>query len=218
MTVSQTSNSTLVCIPMTSSLRTLVQMQVMNSAAPSTSSSAVGGRSSGRAIRKYNGTIDCVIQTIKNEGLFRGLYRGQTALLLREIPGNFMWYGVYEGVCKYRIPQGGSKRDLGVETHLLGGASAGVAYWTAFYPADTVGSQMRANPEYASKNFVEVFRNVYRREGWMGLYRGWGITVVRAAPTHALIFAMYEQTMALFRRFDSDSVDYIDTRSGSISH
>ncbi|KAL7431394.1 hypothetical protein ACHAXH_003474 [Discostella pseudostelligera] len=195
-----------------------VQMQVMNSAAPSTSSSAVGGRSSGRAIRKYNGTIDCVIQTIKNEGLFRGLYRGQTALLLREIPGNFMWYGVYEGVCKYRIPQGGSKRDLGVETHLLGGASAGVAYWTAFYPADTVGSQMRANPEYASKNFVEVFRNVYRREGWMGLYRGWGITVVRAAPTHALIFAMYEQTMALFRRFDSDSVDYIDTRSGSISH
>ena len=190
-------------------------MQVMNSAATSTSSSGDGGG----VVRKYNGTVDCVIQTIKNEGVFRGLYRGQTALLLREIPGNFMWYGVYESVCKYRIPHGGTKRDLGIDTHLLGGAAAGVAYWTAFYPADTVGSQMRANPEYASKNFLEVFRNVYTREGGgRGLYRGWGITVVRAAPTHALIFAMYEQTMALFRRYDPETVDYLDTRSGSISH
>lgn len=187
-------------------------MQVMNSAASSTSPEG-GGR-----VRKYKGTFDCVVQTIKNEGVIRGLYRGQTALLMREIPGNFMWFGVYEGVCKYRIPQGGTKRDLGLETHLLGGAAAGVAYWTVFYPADTVGSQMRANPEYASKNFVEVFRNVYKREGWMGLYRGWGITAARAAPTHALIFAMYEQTMALFRRFDPETVDYIDTRPGTISN
>jgi solute carrier family 25 carnitine/acylcarnitine transporter 20/29 len=181
-----------------------VQMQVMNSAA--TASTSAGGE---KSALKYKGTLDCVIQTIKNEGIIRGLYRGQTALLLREIPGNFMWFGVYEGVCKYRIPQGGSKRDLGIETHLLGGAAAGMAFWSAFYPADTVGSQMRANPEYASKTFVEVFRNVYQREGWMGLYRGWGITVLRAAPTHALIFAMYEQTMALFRRFDTETVDYM---------
>ncbi len=183
----------------------------MNSTAPS---SVVGGEG---ASRKFKGTMDCLIQTVKNQGFVRGLYRGQTAMLLREIPGNFMWYGVYEGVCKLRIPEGGTKRDLSIETHLIGGAAAGVAFWTACYPADTVGSQMRANPEYASKSVVEVFRNVYKREGLAGLYRGWGITVFRAAPTHALIFAMYEQTMELFRRFDAESVEYIDARSGPIS-
>jgi hypothetical protein len=183
------------------------QMQVMNSDAL--------GNGGGR---KYSGFVDCVVQTVKNEGIAKGLYRGQTSLLLREIPGNFCWYGVYEGVCLSQIPEGGTKRDLGPSTHLIGGASAGVAYWTAFYPADTVGSQMRANPNYASKGFVQIFTDVYRKEGVAGLYRGWGITALRAAPAHALIFAMYEQTIAMFRRLDPKTEDCIDKRSGSISH
>jgi len=106
-----------------------------------------------------------------------------------------------------QIPEGGTKRDLGMSTHLFGGGAAGVAYWTAFYPADTVGSQLRANPQYASKTFVEVFFDVLKREGWGGLYRGWCITVLRAAPAHALIFAMYEQSMNAFRRWDPDTED-----------
>lgn len=168
------------------------QMQVMNSDANA------GGT------RKYNGIVDCVIQTVKNEGIVNGLYRGQASMLMREIPGNFCWYGVYESVCYTQIPEGGTKRDLGPSTHMIGGAAAGVAYWTAFYPADTVGSRLRANPAYASASngFKEIFLDIYRTEGVAGLYRGWGITAMRAAPAHALIFAMYEQTLALFRTWD----------------
>ena len=59
------------------------------------------------------GPIDCLIQTVKREGVVRGLYKGNSAMLLREIPGNFAWYGVYEGTCKLCIPAGGSKKDLG---------------------------------------------------------------------------------------------------------
>jgi hypothetical protein len=40
-------------------------------------------------------------------------YKGNVAMLLREIPGNFAWYGVYEGSCKLCIPAGGTKADLG---------------------------------------------------------------------------------------------------------
>lgn len=75
----------------------------------------------GEGFRTYKGPMDVVIQTIKEEGFFRGLYRGNMSTLLREIPGNFCWYGVYEGVCKFMTPEGGSKADLGVSTHLLGG-------------------------------------------------------------------------------------------------
>ena len=143
------------------------QMQVMNSDA-----------NTGNNRRRYNGFIDCVVQTVKNEGIVNGLYRGQMSLMLREIPGNFCWYGVYEGVCYSQIPDGGTKRDLGPSTHLIGGAAAGVAYWTAFYPADTVGSQLRANPAYVSKSFTEIFLDIYRKEGIAGLYRGWGMCSV----------------------------------------
>lgn len=161
------------------------RLQVQNSA------STVAG------FRPYKGPIDVVMQTLKSEGLVKGLYRGNFSTLLREIPGNFCWYGTYEGVCKAMIPEGGTKSDLGPPAHLLGGALAGVMYWTAFYPADTVKSMIQTNPDHSGKGFAETFRSMYAKEGLKGLYRGWGITVARAAPAHAVIFAAYEYTMKL---------------------
>jgi hypothetical protein len=145
--------------------------------------------------RAYTGPIDCIRQTLKTEGLVNGLYKGHGATLLREIPGNFFWYGVYEGTCILMTPEGGTKADVGTGTHLLGGAMAGIAYWTAFYPADTVKSAIQTNPDFAKKSFGETFMSMYRNEGYAGLYRGWGVTVLRAAPAHALIFACYEETL-----------------------
>lgn len=151
--------------------------------------------SSSGNFRRYSGPIDVIIQTIKREGIIKGLYKGNTATLLRETPGNFVWYGLYEGTCKYMTPVGGSKKDLGLSVHLLGGAISGIGYWTAFYPADTVKSLIQTSPEYAKKSFVEALALVYRNQGVQGLYRGWGVTVTRAAPAHAIIFAVYEYTM-----------------------
>ena len=68
-----------------------VQMQVMNSAALVDGSSSLSSsvRNAMTTTRKYRGTMDCFVQTVRNEGIVKGLYRGQTSLLLREIPGNF---------------------------------------------------------------------------------------------------------------------------------
>ena len=65
-------------------------------------------------------------------------------------------------------------------------------YWTAFYPADTVKSVIQTN-----ETFFTVFKNIYKNEGFKGLYRGWLITVIRAVPAHATIFAVYEQVMKI---------------------
>jgi hypothetical protein len=78
-------------------------------------------------------------------------------------------------------------------------ALAGVGYWTAFYPADTVKSMIQTNSDHRGKRFVETFQHVYRAEGIRGLYRGWGITVARAAPAHGAIFAVYEYTMKMLQ-------------------
>lgn len=73
------------------------------------------------SFRVYKGPIDVIVQTVRAEGIARGLYRGHGSTLLREIPGNFVWYGLYEGVCMSMIPEGGTKDDLGASVHLLGG-------------------------------------------------------------------------------------------------
>jgi hypothetical protein len=63
--------------------------------------------------------------------------------------------------------------------------------------ADTVKSKIQTNPDHAGKGFVETFNAVYHKEGIRGLYRGWGITAARAAPAHAIIFAVYEYSLKL---------------------
>ena len=151
--------------------------------------------------KQYKGPVDCIVQTLKTEGLANGLYKGHASTLLREIPGNFFWYGVYEGTCQWLTPEGGTKADLGTSAHLAGGALSGIAYWTAFYPADTVKSQIQTNPDFAQSSFARTFMSIYRNEGFAALYRGWGVTVCRAAPAHALIFAGYEWTVKMWDNF-----------------
>lgn len=41
-------------------------------------------------------------QVIKEEGLSRGLYRGNLAMVLREAPGNMAWFSTYYFLCNVR--------------------------------------------------------------------------------------------------------------------
>ncbi len=144
------------------------------------------------------------------------------------------------------VTEDGVKRDVPTIVHLGGGAAAGVSYWTAFYPADTVKvtelsstrstliiaslsllnmhsitplrctseeasahlsllsspfflrygqSRLQTSPDAHASGIVNTFKSIVRAEGVRGLYKGWGITVLRAAPAHAAIFAVYEAVL-----------------------
>jgi hypothetical protein len=93
------------------------------------------------------------------------------------------------------IPAGGTRADLKGWQNMAAGAMAGKAYWTAFFPADTVKSRMQsADPTATTRSFVWWLRHLYATTGLRGLYRGWGITVSRAAPSNAVLFLVYELT------------------------
>lgn len=154
--------------------------------------------SSQQATPLYKGPIDVLVKTFQQEGVVRGLYKGHLSTMYREIPGNFCWYGTYEIVCQSLKPIYVGQ-DLPMQAHMLGGACAGVMYWTAFYPADTVKSLVQTRPDYSNLNFQQACLRVYREQGIRGLYRGWGITAMRAAPAHALIFAGYEKTLQFLK-------------------
>ncbi|CAJ1957857.1 unnamed protein product [Cylindrotheca closterium] len=184
-----------------------LQVQI---AAEAAAVAAVGGAAAASAagpprFTQYKGPIDVMVQTIKNEGLFRGLYRGNVSTLAREVPGNFVWFGTYETICHSMIPEGGTKADLSPAAHWLGGAMAGAGYWTAFYPADTVKSMIQTTTTSTGKNGTEssgmlkTFATIYKQQGIRGLYRGWGVTVMRAAPGHGFIFVVYEYTQKLLK-------------------
>ena len=87
----------------------------------------------------FRGPVDVVVKTLRKEGI-QGLYRGHTACLLRELPGNFAWFGVYESCLRFVQERFGYKDRADVPLHLkaLSGSVGGVFYWAVPYPLDTV--------------------------------------------------------------------------------
>eukprot|EP01062_Namystynia_karyoxenos_P005666 TRINITY_DN11966_c0_g1_i1.p2 TRINITY_DN11966_c0_g1~~TRINITY_DN11966_c0_g1_i1.p2 ORF type:complete len:284 (+),score=68.04 TRINITY_DN11966_c0_g1_i1:80-931(+) len=124
----------------------------------------------------------------------RGLYAGASLTLLRDIPGNAALFGTYDGIVVSHFCRrfGCSRRELPAWVFPVAGAIGGAAYWMVSYPVDTVKSQMQLGGQTAA-GAVRVLRLELRTGGLRGLYRGFGITVVRALPANATTFIAYEQ-------------------------
>eukprot|EP01065_Artemidia_motanka_P036062 TRINITY_DN43970_c0_g1_i1.p2 TRINITY_DN43970_c0_g1~~TRINITY_DN43970_c0_g1_i1.p2 ORF type:complete len:299 (+),score=108.05 TRINITY_DN43970_c0_g1_i1:62-958(+) len=139
---------------------------------------------------KYKNVFQCAAGSVRRYGFAEGLFKGHSSMLLREIPGNAAWYGGYEVFSMLFCQQlGVQKKDLPLQYIALAGAFGGCAYWSAFYPADVVGNNMRGA---GADSFTACFKELYAREGVRGLYKGWGVTMIRAFPANACIFSVYE--------------------------
>lgn len=150
------------------------------------------------------GIFTLIASVFRHEGL-TGFWRGQLGTLIRETGGSAAWFGSFEGVSlafrRSRATRDGTSLDydtpLPIWQQLLAGASAGMTYNFAFYPADTIKSRMQtedvSKSMSAKKNtFLEVGKALWKDQGLKGMYRGCGVTVGRAAPSSAVIFTIYE--------------------------
>ncbi|KAG0225794.1 hypothetical protein BGW41_004547 [Actinomortierella wolfii] len=165
----------------------------------------------------HSGPLSVIRHIYAQHGL-RGFYLGHFPTFLREVGGGAAWFGSYEAVCRFwiaheqaKLPVGSSKKvtqaDLSAPYLMSAGAIAGMAYNFILFPADCIKSHMQTMDELRAhqeevgttrKGFWATGKEIFRSEGIRGLYRGCGITVVRAAPTSAIIFMTYE---LLSRRF-----------------
>lgn len=161
----------------------------------------------------YSGPMDVLRRALAEEGV-RVLYRGHVGTMLREVPGTACWFGAYEAIVRRMTPPGKTREDLSPLTIIAAGALGGCAYWTCMFPADGVKSAMQImrDPNAGSGNsssgggakagvastqpfnpsFTGTFLHLYRTTGIRGLYAGLLPTMLRAAPSNAAIFWVYE--------------------------
>lgn len=154
------------------------------------------------------GPLAVIGDVYRREGV-AGFWRGQLGTLLRETGGGAAWFGCYETFSLFfrqRAQAATGEKDptLPIWQSMLAGAGAGLGYNFSFYPADTIKSKMQTG-DLASigatggkQSFMDVGRALYRTHGLAGLYRGCGITLLRSAPSSALIFTIYESLRAYF--------------------
>lgn len=124
-------------------------------------------------------------------GGLRGLYSGFVPQLMRECPGNAIYFGTYAAVRHVGVP-GGSE----YVTVLTGGALAGVAYWVLIYPFDSVKALMQTRSLDkglpVAGAFVSQVKSLYKQEGVRGFYKGLAPCAIRAIPANAVTFLAFE--------------------------
>ncbi|KAI1278020.1 Mitoferrin-1 [Halotydeus destructor] len=98
--------------------------------------------------------------------------------------------------------------NVGVQTHMLAGAAAGIMEHCVMYPMDVVKTRMQSlnpNPKAAYRSVSEAFTKMIKHEGWMRPTKGMSVMVVGAGPAHAMYFACYEKMKRVFSGTESGS-------------
>jgi ornithine carrier protein len=156
---------------------------------------------SGRAI---NPKIPSIIASVYRHQGFSGLWHGQMGTLIRETGGSAAWFGSKEvmNLSFRKWGKIGEKESLPIYQQMISGAVAGMSYNFIFYPADTIKSRMQTEDVRKTaggkSSFLLAGKSLWKEHGLRGMYRGCGITVMRSAPSSAVIFTIYD---ALIQRF-----------------
>lgn len=140
-------------------------------------------------------------QAIVTQHGLRGLFRGLTMTVAREMPSYFCFFGVYEAIRDALKPAGRTRADCSLLATTVAGAGGGMVLWTVTFPVDVVKSRIQLDDRLPACGWTGSMMRVYRNEGLGALYSGLAPTLVRCVPSSAVLFIVYEYTRKLFNDF-----------------
>lgn len=156
------------------------------------------------ADRQFKGPVDCARQIVRSQGPF-GLWSGFTGSLA--FRSNFFWMFLsFEFLMRGFSKLEGTPYELSTgSANFLSGGLGSIIYWAMAIPADNVKNRMMAYPyplpitnaTVYRTSFMSTTRQIYTCSGIRGYFRGLGPCILRAFPTNACAFFVYEGTMRL---------------------
>jgi solute carrier family 25 (mitochondrial carnitine/acylcarnitine transporter), member 20/29 len=156
------------------------------------------GKNHHRSSSNSNSSIRQVIRYhVQNGGGIRALWRGVGMTVARDAIGcgAFFYTVHYLQETLANDPRTSTTVSPTVRT-LLSGAVAGVMYWVAALPLDTVKTWIQSSDPPHNQNVARTeLGKIYRTSGSWGvvqrLLRGWQVTYTRAMPSAALTMITY---------------------------
>ena len=126
--------------------------------------------------------------------------RGLSATLLRDGIPHGVWFVSYEATKNYIVAttSGDDESNQTVMAPLVSGAVAATVAWAVGYPADVIKTRQQAAAGCRSTTALGVVatgRLLVQEAGgnvMQGLYRGFGLKLVRAVPASMIGFSVYE--------------------------
>ncbi|CAL4938690.1 unnamed protein product [Urochloa decumbens] len=154
---------------------------------------------------------------------FRAFWKGNLVTIAHRLPYSSISFYAYE---RYKnllqmVPglekNGGFGADVGVR--LLGGGLSGITAASMTYPLDLVRTRLAAQTNTAYyRGISHALFAICRDEGFRGLYKGLGATLLGVGPSIAVSFSVYETLRShwqIERPYDSPVL--ISLACGSLS-
>lgn len=153
----------------------------------------------------YSGMIDCGVKIFKNEGM-PGLYRGFWISSFQIVSGVF-YISTYEGVRHILGQYGAGQRTKA----LVAGGSASLVGQTIIVPFDVIsqhamvlgmgrqgkgeinplGIKLDPNTNSRLRISMQIAREIMRRDGMTGFYRGYTASMMAYVPNSAMWWGFY---------------------------
>ncbi|GER57241.1 mitochondrial carrier protein [Striga asiatica] len=161
---------------------------------------------------------------VVNEEGFRAFWKGNLVTVTHRLPYssvNFYAYEQYKRILKSIPGLDGQEKNAGsdVFVHFVGGGLAGITAASATYPLDLIRTRLAAqrNAIYY-KGISHALRTICRDEGFLGLYKGMGATLLGVGPSIAISFSVYESLRYNWHsRRPHDSTVLVSLGCGSLS-
>ncbi|KAH1155136.1 hypothetical protein GLYMA_18G189300v4 [Glycine max] len=149
---------------------------------------------------------------IVNEEGFRAFWKGNLVTIAHRLPYSSLLHMLLRE--KHR---GNTSADHFV--HFVGGGLSGITAATATYPLDLVRTRLAAQrSSMYYRGISHAFTTICRDEGFLGLYKGLGATLLGVGPNIAISFSVYESLRSCWQsRRPDDSTVMISLACGSLS-
>lgn len=153
----------------------------------------------------YMNLRSSVSEIARAEGV-RGFFQGLAPTVGQVVPYMGLFFSAYEllrsPLADLALPFGSGDASAGI--------ISGVLAKTAVFPLDLIRRRLQVQGPTRSryvggsipiyKGVLATGRTIVGNEGWRGLYRGLGISLVKSAPASAVTMWTYEHTLKVLRK------------------
>ncbi|GER28099.1 mitochondrial substrate carrier family protein [Striga asiatica] len=157
----------------------------------------------------YSGVWDCVRRVAREEGI-RGFFASYRTTVLMNAPFTAVHFATYEAAKRGLMevsPENASDERLVV--HATAGAVAGALAAALTTPLDVVKTQLQCQGVCGCDRFVsgsigDVIRTIIKKDGYIGLLRGWMPRMLFHALAAAICWSTYETAKTAFQELNAN--------------
>ncbi|KAH6762716.1 Mitochondrial substrate carrier family protein [Perilla frutescens var. hirtella] len=160
---------------------------------------------------------------VREEGV-RAFWKGNLVTIAHRLPYSsisFYAFERYKNLLQVMLGVENQGENIGADlsVRLLGGGLAGVTAASATYPLDLVRTRLTAQTNMIYyRGILHALRTICKEEGFLGLYKGLGPTLLGVGPNLAISFSIYDTARSYWQLHrPEDSIVLASLACGSLS-